>query len=130
LGHIIIHPLTNLGPYPPWRDSLESLVTYVLGLPFLCYRVPQARVLRLIRAWNLSLPDTPLSAVFFPRYAESGTSVGPDCATFPSARSFAAPALSTSFPCSLTTGISPPYLRCHFLPVCPSPLPLTLLARP
>ena len=71
LGHIIIHPLTNLGPYPPWRDSLESLVTHVLGLPFLCYRAPQARVLRLIQAWILSLPDTPISAVFFPRYAES-----------------------------------------------------------
>ena len=55
LGHIIVHPLTNLGPYPPWRDSLESLVTHVLSLPLLCYRAPQARVLRLIQAWNLSL---------------------------------------------------------------------------
>ena len=127
LGHVLLNPLTALGPYPPWCASLESLVTHVLGLPHLCYRSPQPRVLRLIHAWNLSLPDTPLSAVFFPRYAESAVDrylrrarlsdvpMGPPCDLHRGVRPIDLPSLFPHYK-DLTTlpEVPPPLLLCSF----------------
>ena len=101
--------------------SSPSSPTSSLSLPLLCYRAPQARVLRLIQAWNLSLPDTPLSAVFSPRYAESAVDrylrVVLGCTMLQwvlrmmLARFTAAPALLTVPPCFLITRILLPCPR-------------------
>ena len=80
----------------------ESLVTHVLSvsLPFVTV-LPRLECCALSRP-GISLSQTllclPPSSLAMLSLLSIGTSVGPDCATFPSARFSAAPALSTSFP--------------------------------